>query len=49
MSKKSLVAFVIVLAAVLSGCSAPDSSQAVAQEKDVAAVAETPEYFLLRP
>ncbi len=49
MTRKSLLAAVVVPAAVMSGCADPDSGQALAQEEAVQAVVETPEYFLLRP
>jgi 2-iminobutanoate/2-iminopropanoate deaminase len=49
MTKKSLLASVAVLVAVMSGCAGPDSGQAMVQEEVVQAVAEAPEYFLLRP
>ena len=49
MTKKYLLAPVMLFAAVLSGCAAPDSGQAIAQQETGAAVDETPEYFLLRP
>ena len=49
MTKISLLAAVVVPAAVMSGCAAPESGQAMAQEETVQAVAESPDYFLLRP
>ena len=49
MSKESLLATVVLFAAVMSGCAGPDSGQAMVQETEVQAVAEAPEYFLLRP
>ena len=49
MSKESLLASVVFFVAVISGCASPDSGQTMVQEEDVHAVAEAPEYFLLRP
>ena len=49
MGKAILLSTAVLCAAVMSGCAGPDSGQAMVQEKDVSAVAETPEYFLLRP
>ena len=47
MSKE--LATVVLFATLVSGCAGPDSGQAMVQETDAGAVAETPEYFLLRP
>ena len=49
MVKKSLLGSAVLFVAVLSGCAAPDSGQAIAQQEAAPAEAETPEYFLLRP
>lgn len=49
MIEKSLLGSAVLFAAFVSGCAAPDSGQAMAQQEAAPAVAETPEYFLLRP
>ena len=49
MSKESILASVVLFMTVMSGCAGPESGQAMVQEADVQAVAEAPEYFLLRP
>jgi len=49
MNKGSLLASVVLCMTVMSGCAGPDSGLATVQEADVHAVAEAPEYFLLRP
>lgn len=49
MIEKSLLGSAILLAAFVSGCAAPDSGQAMAQQEAAPAVSEAPEYFLLRP
>jgi 2-iminobutanoate/2-iminopropanoate deaminase len=49
MGKAILLSTAVLCAAVMSGCTGADSGQAMVQEKDGPAVAEAPEYFLLRP
>ena len=49
MSKESLLASVVLLIAVMSGCAGPDSGQAMVQETVEPAAEEAPEYFMLRP
>ena len=49
MIKKSLLGSAVLFVAVLSGCAAPDSGQAITHQEAAPAEAETPEYFFLRP
>lgn len=49
MIKKSLLGSAVLFVAVLSGCAAPDSGQAITHQEAAPAEVETPEYFFLRP
>jgi len=49
MCKKPLLALAMLFAAFLSGCTGPGSDETIVQAKKTPAMAETPEYFQLRP
>ena len=49
MNNKSLLAIAMIALAFLSGCSGPESDGSTALAQETSPMAETPEYFLLRP
>ncbi len=49
MSNKSLLILAMLFVAFLSSCTGPESDETIVLAKETPAMAETPEYFLLRP
>ena len=49
MSRRPLLALAMLFVAFLSGCADPESDETIVPAKEAPTVAETPEYFLLRP
>jgi enamine deaminase RidA (YjgF/YER057c/UK114 family) len=49
MSKEPLLTLAMLFVAFLSGCTDPETDEAIVQVKDAPTIVEAPEYFLLRP
>jgi len=49
MNKQTVLASAVLFLAFVSGCASPDSGEPTVPVEDASAMAEAPEYFLLRP